>query len=73
MQSFGASASELLKTYIDKIHFDLWSANKLLLQQAGVEQIELSGLCTACHNDDWFSHRAERGKTGRFGVLMALQ
>jgi YfiH family protein len=73
MQSFGESASELLKTYIDKVHFDLWSANKLLLQQAGVEQIELSGLCTACHNDDWFSHRAERGKTGRFGVLMALQ
>ena len=28
--------------------------------------------CTACHTDDWFSHRAEKGKTGRFGALISL-
>jgi hypothetical protein len=38
----------------------------------GVEQIQISGLCTACHLDDWYSHRAEKGKTGRFGALLAL-
>jgi len=42
------------------------------LRNAGVEQIQVSGLCTACHLDDWFSHRAEKGKTGRFGAIMAL-
>jgi copper oxidase (laccase) domain-containing protein len=39
---------------------------------AGVEQIEVSGLCTAHNLDDWYSHRAEHGWTGRFGVLMTL-
>jgi len=34
--------------------------------------VEVSGLCTACLVQDWYSHRAEAGKTGRFGVLIAL-
>ena len=29
-------------------------------------------ICTACHTEDWFSHRAEKGKTGRFGALIGL-
>jgi copper oxidase (laccase) domain-containing protein len=29
-------------------------------------------LCSACNTGDWFSHRAERGQTGRFGALIAL-
>jgi hypothetical protein len=51
---------------------DLWAANRLQLERAGVKQIEVAGLCTACHLDDWYSHRAEKGKTGRFGALIAL-
>ena len=56
----------------DGTYLDLWTANLIQLQNAGVEQVQVSGVCTACHLDDWFSHRAEKGKTGRFGVLMAL-
>ncbi|GAB4472203.1 MAG: peptidoglycan editing factor PgeF [Anaerolineales bacterium] len=52
--------------------FDLWLANQLLLEQAGVGEIEVSGLCTACNLEDWYSHRAEKGKTGRFGVVISL-
>jgi copper oxidase (laccase) domain-containing protein len=37
-----------------------------------VEWIEDSGLCTGCRVDEFFSHRVERGHTGRFGVLMEL-
>ena len=51
---------------------DLWAANRDTLRMAGVDQIEVSGICTACHLDDWYSHRAEHGKTGRFGVLLTL-
>jgi len=39
---------------------------------AGVQQIENANLCTACRVDEFFSHRAERGRTGRFGVVMEL-
>ena len=73
MQKFGDKSEQLLKPHNRKIHFDLWTANRMLLERAGVGQIEVSGICTACHTDDWFSHRAEKGRTGRFGVLIALQ
>ena len=52
--------------------FDLWAANRLVLQDAGVRQVEVAGICTACHLEDWYSHRAEAGKTGRFGAIFCL-
>jgi copper oxidase (laccase) domain-containing protein len=71
-QAFGQSASRLLTDHAGATHFDLWTANRLALEKAGVWQIELAGLCTACHTEDWYSHRAERGRTGRFGAIIAL-
>lgn len=70
--AFGSDAKNLLPQYNDHIHFDLWEANRLTLEQAGVRQVEISGVCTVCAVQDWFSHRAEHGKTGRFGALLAL-
>lgn len=71
-EKFGADSEKILQTRDGHIYLDLWTANALQLQKAGVEQIQISGLCTACHLDDWYSHRAEKGKTGRFGALLAL-
>jgi YfiH family protein len=67
------NADKVLRTQNGHTHLDLWAANAIQLQEAGVDQIQVSGVCTACNLDDWFSHRAEKGKTGRFGALMALQ
>ncbi len=53
-------------------HFDLPEANRRNLEKAGVRQIEQSNLCTACRTDLFFSHRAEKGKTGRFGTIFIL-
>jgi YfiH family protein len=55
-----------------QVRFDLWLANQLILEQVGVRDIEVSGLCTACDLENWYSHRAENGKTGRFGVVISL-
>ncbi|HEY59452.1 MAG TPA: peptidoglycan editing factor PgeF [Anaerolineae bacterium] len=52
--------------------FDLWEANKFVLQAAGVQNIEVSGICTACNIKHWYSHRAENGKTGRFAAVISL-
>jgi hypothetical protein len=52
--------------------FDLSEANDQHLRAAGVQNIEQAHLCTACHVDEFFSHRAERGRTGRFGVMAVL-
>ncbi len=54
-------------------YLDLPGAVALQLQANGVGQIEPAGFCTATRTDLWFSHRAERGKTGRFGVLAVLE
>jgi len=71
-QTFDNDANMMLPLHGKRTHFDLWKANQYLLERAGVSQIELAGICTACHTDDWFSHRAEKGKTGRFGALISL-
>jgi len=55
------------------LYLDLWKANQRLLKEAGVLQIQTADICTACHTQDWYSHRAEKGNTGRFGVLMAFE
>jgi len=73
MQKFGDESEQLLKSHNGKIHFDLWKTNRILLEKAGVEKIEVAEICTACNTNDWFSHRAEKGRTGRFGALITLQ
>jgi hypothetical protein len=71
--AFGQDAGALLSTHNgSSVHFDLWEANRLLLERAGVQHIQVAGICTACHLDDWYSHRGEKGKTGRFGVVIGL-
>jgi polyphenol oxidase len=72
MEKFGDESEHLLKSHNGKIHFDLWKTNKLLLERAGVGNIQVAGICTACNTQDWFSHRAEKGRTGRFGALITL-
>jgi len=54
-------------------HFDLAAANRQNLQRAGVIYIEHSNLCTATRTDLFFSHRTEKGKTGRFGTIFILE
>ena len=72
-KTFGEINLVLIEQINGNFHFDMWEGNKLLLESAGVKEIEVAGLCTACNLGDWFSHRAEKGKTGRFGVLASLE
>ena len=51
---------------------DLSAANAQQLAAEGVRQIEHAGLCTACHHDEFYSHRAGNGRTGRFAVAAYL-
>jgi YfiH family protein len=72
-EAFGPDADRLLEVRGSAVHLDLWTANYIQLQRAEVEKIEVAGICTACHLDDWFSHRAEKGRTGRFGALIGMR
>lgn len=59
---------------VGRPHFNLALANHINLHDAGLplDSVELPGLCTASRTDLFFSHRAEKGKTGRFGAIMIL-
>lgn len=70
--AFNGRAEQLLRPMDGRTHLDLWAANALALREAGVGQVEVGGLCTACHTADFFSHRGEHGQTGRFGALLSL-
>ncbi|HEV2662867.1 MAG TPA: laccase domain-containing protein, partial [Ktedonobacteraceae bacterium] len=56
------------------LRLNLQATNRNQLLMAGLlpEHIETMEICTSCHNDLFFSHRAEQGRTGRFPVLIAL-
>lgn len=49
-----------------KYFLDLWEANRVNLVKAGVSapEIEISGLCTKCHSDMFYSHRAHGNDRG---------
>jgi YfiH family protein len=54
-------------------HVDLPEANRLLLLEAGLraEQVEVAGRCTSCDVRSFFSHRRDRGRTGRHVAFIA--
>lgn len=54
-------------------YVDLPGALAAQLRAMGVRRVEKSDLCTASRVDEWYSHRAEAGRTGRFGVLVMLR
>jgi len=67
-QAFGAETARLIRRGAeDQRVFDLIAANRLVLEQAGLApgNIETTDLCTSCRPDLFFSHRRDRGRTGR--------
>lgn len=58
-----------------KAYLDLWTANLKQLLQAGIPEknIEVAKVCTCDHHNVFFSHRHEKGKTGRFGVGIIIR
>lgn len=50
-------------------HLDLWRATELELRAEGVREVDRTDLCTACAPERFFSHRRDRGDTGRQGAI----
>jgi len=73
--AFGDRAPDVLRPAgPGQWQFDLWAANRLVLQDAGVPagQIQLSGTATGPAANQFFSHRAER-PCGRFAALARIR
>lgn len=58
-----------------KYQLDLWQANRLILEEAGIphNSISVTDICT-CHNSGYlFSHRGSNGHRGNLGVFLMLK
>lgn len=71
MVARGSKASDLeavIGPSIGPAHYetDIWTANEQQLKAAGVGTVIRTDVDTAEYTDLFFSHRAERGNTGRF-------
>lgn len=53
------------ESVFDGHNCDLPEIATRILSAAGVERVEVSGICTSCEADDFFSHRRDSGATGR--------
>ncbi len=71
-ETFGHTEGLIRRAADGSAYLDLWAANRLALERAGVTDVEVAGICTAVRTDEFYSHRAENGRTGRFGAVIAL-
>ena len=57
-----------------KLHLDLREANRRQLLAAGVPSRQITAYtdCTACNTKMFFSHRAEKGRTGRMMAVAGI-
>lgn len=56
-----------------KWNIDLWEANAQILRKAGVCHIEKGMICTKCHSDLLWSHRATGGKRGGMCGILCIE
>jgi copper oxidase (laccase) domain-containing protein len=54
-----------LEGVADRRMLDLTAVAMALLEEAGVGEIESSGLCTSCNAELFYSHRRDGERTGR--------
>ena len=49
--------------------------NKKQLTDCGIpeENIDVSGICTVCSSDKYYSYRTHRENTGRQGAIISLK
>ncbi|MHA8082564.1 peptidoglycan editing factor PgeF [Aquirufa sp. A-Brett2-15D] len=66
-------AAEYKTRVNNKWHVDLKAANAAQLEKLGITQIEIDPACTVENNGDYFSHRKEKGFTGRMIALIGFQ
>jgi hypothetical protein len=53
-------------------HVDLWTAASDAAFAAGAREVHAARLCTSCHERLFFSHRRDRGFTGRQALIAHL-
>lgn len=72
-EAFGTEADAFIQPKGNKYYVNLKEINALVLRRAGVEQIDISPLCTACRTDLFWSHRRMGQQRGSQGAVIVCK
>ena len=73
LEAFGEAAMPFIRQQEDKYYVNLKEINALVLQQAGVRQIDISRDCTVCQSHRFWSHRVTHGLRGSQGAIIVCK
>ncbi len=71
--AYGKAAEAYIRPVEDKYYVNLKGFNALALQEAGVRDIQISSLCTACEPDRFWSHRKAGAQRGSQGAIIVCK
>ena len=71
--AFGEEAKPFIRKQDSKYYVNLKELNALALRRAGVSHVEISGLCTMCQPDRFWSHRVTQGQRGAQGAIIVCK
>lgn len=74
LAALGPGAADCFRPHGDRWIFDLWLANADQLVAAGLdpERLEISGICTICRGERFWSWRVQREQAGRFTAAIGI-
>ena len=72
-EAYGEGVLPFIREANQKYYVNLKEINALVLRNAGVTQVEISPLCTACRQDLFWSHRRMGGQRGSQGAIIVCQ
>ena len=73
LASYGEEVKAHIRTQGEKFYLDLKAINALSLRRAGVRHIEISGDCTMCCPDKYWSHRITGSQRGSQGAVIVCK
>ncbi len=68
--AYGPEAEAAIRPQNEKYYVNLKALNALSLRRAGVEDIDISGHCTRCMSERYFSHRRQGAQRGSQGAII---
>ena len=72
-KAYGQAAEPFIRKAGNKFYVNLKALNALALQEVGVENIQISELCTACQPDRFWSFRVIGGRRGSQGAIIVCK
>lgn len=71
--AFGEEVEAYIRKAGEKYYVNLKEINALILRRAGVRYLEISGECTMCQPDRFWSHRITGGARGSQGAVIVCK